>query len=89
MTITDDHPWCAMTQATIPAAEFKTHCLKLLDQVAATGQPLTVTKHGRAVARLVPLPPQRSLFGALAGSVTASSDLVAPLGVAWAADAEG
>ncbi len=43
-----------MTQATIPAGEFKTHCLQLLDQVAATGESLMVTKHGRPVARLVP-----------------------------------
>lgn len=78
-----------MTQATIPAGEFKTHCLQLLDRVAATGESLTVTKHGRPVAQLVPLPPERSLFGAMAGSVTASSDLVEPLDESWAADAQG
>ncbi len=77
-----------MDDPTIPAGQFKTHCLQLLDQVAATGEALIVTKHGRPVARLVPLPPERSLFGAMAGSVMASHDLLAPLGESWAADAE-
>jgi PIN domain nuclease of toxin-antitoxin system len=31
----------------IAAAAFKTQCLKLLDEVAATGRPLTITKRGR------------------------------------------
>ena len=37
----------------IPAAVFKAECLKLMDQVARTGQPVVITKHGKPVARLV------------------------------------
>lgn len=76
-----------MDSATIPAGEFKARCLQLLDEVAASGEPLTITKRGRPVARLVPLPAERALFGALAGSVQVQLDLVAPLGEAWRADA--
>jgi prevent-host-death family protein len=75
-----------MEGTTIPAGEFKARCLQLLDSVAASGEPLTITKRGRPVARLVPLPAGRALFGALAGSVRGQQDLVAPIGEAWQAD---
>jgi len=73
--------------ATIPAGEFKARCLQLLDAVAANGEPLTITKRGRPVARLVPLPAAGALFGALAGSVREQQDLLAPIDEAWEADA--
>jgi prevent-host-death family protein len=37
---------------TIAASEFKARCLKLIDQVHDTGQPLTITKRGKVVAVL-------------------------------------
>ncbi|HEX9365798.1 MAG TPA: type II toxin-antitoxin system prevent-host-death family antitoxin [Vicinamibacterales bacterium] len=57
----------------LPAAEFKTRCLELMDRVRETGMEYVVTKHGRPVAKLVPYvaPQRRSLFGALKGSVLA------------------
>ncbi|MDP1650195.1 MAG: type II toxin-antitoxin system prevent-host-death family antitoxin [Rubrivivax sp.] len=76
-----------MEDASIPAGEFKARCLQLLDTVAASGEPLTITKRGRPVARLVPLPAAGALFGALAGSVREQQDLVAPLDETWEADA--
>ena len=39
----------------INAAEFKAKCLKLLDEVAATHEPLVITKRGKPVAKLVPI----------------------------------
>lgn len=38
----------------IAASEFKARCLKLIDQVHDTGQPITITKRGRVVATLQP-----------------------------------
>jgi prevent-host-death family protein len=38
----------------ISASAFKAHCLRLLDQVARTGEELVILKRGRPVARLVP-----------------------------------
>lgn len=79
-----------MTTSAIPAGEFKARCLQLLDDVANTGEPLTITKRGRPVARLVPMPPSMptgSLFGALKGRVLSQGDLVAPIDEAWEADA--
>ena len=39
---------------TMTAAEFKAKCLKIMDEVAETGEPVIVTKRGKPVARLVP-----------------------------------
>jgi prevent-host-death family protein len=38
----------------ITATQFKAKCLRLLDQVAETGETLVITKHGRPVARVEP-----------------------------------
>lgn len=67
----------------IGAGAFKSQCLQLLDAVARTHAPLTITKRGKAVARLVPIDASTELFGALAGSVLHQGDLIAPLDVAW------
>lgn len=42
------------SSTTITATQFKAKCLRLLDQVAETGEPLVITKHGRPVARVEP-----------------------------------
>jgi prevent-host-death family protein len=42
-----------VTMETVTATYFKVHCLRLLDQVAETGESLVITKHGRSVARIV------------------------------------
>lgn len=38
----------------IPATEFKAKCLHLIDRVRETAEPITITKRGKIVARLVP-----------------------------------
>lgn len=38
----------------LAASEFKAKCLALLDRVHEGGEPITITKRGRVVARLVP-----------------------------------
>ena len=43
-----------MPDETVPAAEFKARCLALIDRVRERGEPITITKRGRVVARLVP-----------------------------------
>ena len=63
----------------VPAGEFKSKCLALLDDVAATRQEIVVTKRGRAVARLVPIEKAPSLRG----SVLQADDIVEPLDVVW------
>jgi prevent-host-death family protein len=71
----------------IPAAVFKAECLRLMDEVARTGQSIVITKHGKPVAQLVPAPAApESLFGYMRDTVTIEGDVVAPTGEAWDAD---
>lgn len=65
----------------VPAGEFKARCLALLDEVAASGQEIVVTKRGLAVARVVPLAEPQSL----AGSIIHEGDIVGPLDEPWSA----
>ena len=39
----------------IGAAAFKTRCLRIIDHVSKSGAEVTITKHGRPVAKLVPI----------------------------------
>ncbi len=38
----------------IPAGQFKSQCLAIMDQVQQRGEPVLITKHGKPVAKLVP-----------------------------------
>jgi prevent-host-death family protein len=72
----------------IPAAQFKAECLKLMDQVEKSREPVVITKHGRPVAQLVPVPVPAdadSLFGYMKGTMRVAGDVMAPLGVEWSA----
>lgn len=71
----------------IAAGQFKAQCLKLMDRVAERHETITVTKRGKAVARLVPVEPApaRPLFGYLRGRGEIAGDLVSPIGEIWEA----
>ena len=47
---TDSNPAAART---IKASEFKAKCLKLMDEVAETGEEIIITKNGKPVAKLI------------------------------------
>jgi prevent-host-death family protein len=51
-----------MADQTVMASRFKAECLALLDKVERTKVSIVVTKHGRPVARVVPIeePTRRS-----------------------------
>ena len=72
----------------ISAGEFKAKCLKLMDNVARTHEPVLITKHGKPVAMMVPVPPAptASLFGYMAGTAIVRGDIVAPVDVEWEAE---
>lgn len=71
----------------IPAALFKAECLRLMDEVARTGRAVVITKHGKPVAQLAPVPAEpKSLFGYMRNSLTIEGDIVAPAGESWNAD---
>ena len=70
---------------TIAAGEFKAKCLKLLDEVAEKRGTLVITKHGKPVAQLTPIPAQEELFGSMRGSVLWEGDIISPIDVEWEA----
>ncbi|KZD09692.1 type II toxin-antitoxin system Phd/YefM family antitoxin [Oceanibaculum pacificum] len=76
-----------MTASTMNATEFKAHCLQVMDEVARTGQAVTITKRGKPVARIVPAREDpKEAFGALKGWVVATDpndDLIEPVEVEW------
>jgi antitoxin (DNA-binding transcriptional repressor) of toxin-antitoxin stability system len=65
---------------TMPAGEFKQTCLRLLDEVGESGEPIVITKRGRAVAQLAPLKPERAedWLGAMRDRGKIHGDLIAP-----------
>lgn len=70
--------------ATIPAGEFKAKCLKLLDEVAEKRETLVITKHGKPVAQVLPMPSAEGDFvGSMRGSVLWEGDIISPLDVEW------
>lgn len=77
-----------MTDRKIPADEFKTNCLRFVDEVRKTRTPLVITKRGKPVAKLVPVDEKPSpVFGRMKGTVVEHGDIVAPLDEEWTADA--
>ena len=63
----------------IPAGKFKTHCLAVMDEVQATGEPVLVTKHGKPVVKLVPAEiKDDSIFGYMAGKAKIVGDIISP-----------
>ncbi|MGD0293775.1 MAG: type II toxin-antitoxin system prevent-host-death family antitoxin [Terracidiphilus sp.] len=70
-------------QSTIAAGEFKAKCLKLLDQVAAERQTLVITKHGKPVVQVTPIPAQENIVGSMKGSVLWMGDIISPIDVEW------
>lgn len=66
---------------TMPATKFKANVLKVLDRVARTGRGVTVTKHGKPVARVEPVRKPRGLKG----SIVHEGDIVSPVAVKWEA----
>lgn len=73
------------------ATEFKAKCLSLLDEVAESGEVITVLKHGRPVAQLVRAVPAPTGYpqDALAGSIDFLGDVMEPVLEAGLWEAEG
>lgn len=64
----------------IKASEFKAKCLSLMDEVAASGEAITITKNGKPVATLVPAhkPSFEQALGSMRGMIHIRGDIIAP-----------
>ena len=64
----------------VPATQFKAHCLALLEEVRETRQPLLVTRHGKPVVEISPYVLKGAARGnPLKGSIVFQNDLISPL----------
>lgn len=75
----------------ISATEFKATCLELMDRVQQTGEEITITKHGKPLAKLAPIEPAHKtpadLFGCAKARVTIVGDIIGPVeDLVWDAD---
>jgi antitoxin (DNA-binding transcriptional repressor) of toxin-antitoxin stability system len=60
----------------VEASEFKAKCLKLMDEIAATGDSITVTKNGRLMVEVRAVGrPKRGFFGRNRGKMVIHGDL--------------
>jgi prevent-host-death family protein len=65
----------------VRATEFKAKCLAILDEVARTGESVTILKRGRPVARLVPPTAGQEKYpqASLRGTVEILGDILEPV----------
>ena len=64
----------------VKASEFKATCLRLMDEVAESGETIVITKNGRPISQLGPYrSAPKTLFGLHKDSLEILGDVVAPL----------
>lgn len=62
------------------AGFFKTNCLAVMDEVHAKREAVVITKHGKPVAKLVPVNTETDeIYDFLAGKGTVAGDVVSPV----------
>ena len=67
------------TMKKMAAGKFKVHCLAVMDEVAAKREPVLITKHGKPVAKLVPVNEKKDeIYGFLKGKIKIKGDIVKP-----------
>ncbi|MGA8221314.1 MAG: type II toxin-antitoxin system Phd/YefM family antitoxin [Candidatus Acidiferrales bacterium] len=63
----------------VAAGSFKTNCLAIMDEVQAKHETVIITKHGKPVAKLVPVNTATDeIYNFLAGKGTVVGDVVSP-----------
>jgi prevent-host-death family protein len=61
------------------AGAFKATCLAVMDEVQSKRETVVITKHGKPVAKLVPINTDKDeIFGFLAGKGVVTGDVVSP-----------
>jgi prevent-host-death family protein len=61
-------PAVLVQRVCIPAVQFKSQCLAVMDRVAERGWPVVVTKHGKPVVQIIRVESNKDeIFGFMAG----------------------
>ena len=73
----------------VKASEFKAKCLQLMDEVAASGEEIIITKRGRPVSRLTPYREKSKMaFGRNRDNIHSLKDIVEPMPAEWFEDSD-
>lgn len=70
-----------MTEKTVTATRFKSDCLKLIDAMNRDRKPVIVTRHGKPVAKMMPVETTEAvpaLVGSMKGTVLRFDDPFEP-----------
>lgn len=72
----------------ITATEFKATCLKVMDKVHEKHIEILITKHGKPIAMIVPVPERESdeIYGCMANTATIQDDIISPIKTSWEAN---
>jgi len=67
---------------TMAISEFKSHALRVLDNIAKSQESLVITKRGKPIVQIEPFhqPTSKSVPGKLADTILFEEDIVSPLG---------
>jgi len=64
----------------IRASVFKARCLKIMNKIQSTGEPVVITTRGVPVVKIVPAEPQHSdRFGFMIGEFKIVGDIESPI----------
>ena len=65
----------------MPAAQFRVRFFELLDEIAASGEEVVITKHGKAVVRVIPERAKvgGAVHGCMAGRGAVLGDIDSPV----------
>jgi len=72
----------------LSATIFKAKCLQIMEEVQLYKNEVTITKHGKPVAKLVPVEREKkdSTFGSMKGTIMINGDIISPIDVEWNAE---
>ena len=73
---------------TLSATIFKAKCLQVMEEVQLYKNEVTITKHGKPVAKLVPVKGKKidPIFGCMKGRCKIVGDIISPIDVEWNAE---
>lgn len=72
---------------TVNVSEFKTKCLRFIDEVADIRESIIITKHGKPIVQLISYHQKpTSFFGLHRGVIKSHDDLTGSLNEIWDAD---
>lgn len=69
----------------IAAGKFKATCLKLMDETCQYHTEIIITKHGKPIAKLVPIDDEGpvNFYGCMKGTATINGNIISPIETEW------